>query len=128
MAITTETEQIGSIETGQAVATTAGDLPAAHVIHTAGPIWGEVEPAEADAQLGSCYRNSLDLAVELGASSIAFPNVSTGIYGFPPDRAAKVATAAVSAWLEENPGALDSVEFVCFDEANYRPYADLLGL
>lgn len=125
--ITEETAKIGPVEVGQAVATTAGDLPARWVIHTVGPVWGSVPAADADRLLASCYQSSLTLAQELGASSIAFPGISTGIYGFPPQRAGEVATKAVSEWLGGRDGSVQKVTYVCFDETNYRIYTELLG-
>ena len=128
LSITEQTSTIGPIETGQVVATAAGDLPAQYVIHTAGPIWGSVAEDEADRLLAACYVNSLDLATELRGNSIAFPNISTGIYRYPPDRAARVATSTVASWIEANPGKIMQVSFVCFDEPNYALYRGLLGL
>lgn len=126
--ITLETARLGRVETGSAVATTAGDLAAKWVVHTAGPIWGSLPAEETHALLASCYRSSLDLARKLDASSVAFPAISTGIYGYPLDRAVSIATEAVKGWLEDHPSALDSVTFVCFDEKTYRAYRDLLGI
>ncbi len=109
----------GPLQPGEVVATAAGELPARHVLHTVGPTWGVDEPGVQDVQLADCYRNSLALARELGCRSVAFPAISTGVYGFPPDRAARVATLAVA-------GALASVDddteviFVCFDRDNER--------
>lgn len=127
-AITAETSLLKPIGTGEAVATTAGNLSAGHVIHAIGPIWGSVPEAEADQLLESCYSTSLHLALELGARSIAFPSISTGIYGFPMVRAAGVATGAVTAWLASNPDRIDEVIFVCFDEPSLEVYEGLLGL
>ena len=79
----------GGCPAGEAVATGAGDLPARWVIHTVGPIWDEAHAADHDATLGSAYTRSLDVACDLGARTVAFPNVSTGIYGFPKPRAAE---------------------------------------
>ncbi|MDX1468391.1 MAG: macro domain-containing protein [Acidimicrobiia bacterium] len=126
--ITRETEKLGGVETGQAVATTAGDLPASWVVHTAGPIWGSVTEEEADTLLASCYRACLDVAADLGAKSIAFPSISTGIFGYPLARAASIATGTVKRRLENHPSALASVTFVCFDEQTHRVYRDLLGV
>lgn len=80
----------GGCETGKAVITTAGNLPAEYVIHTVGPVWNDGLKAE-DQLLENCYRNSLQLAEEHGVQSIAFPNISTGIYKFPKERAAQIA-------------------------------------
>ena len=90
------------LPTGEAVATTAGNLPAKYVIHTVGPIWGRCGD-ECDELLANAYRNSLKTAVELGCDSIAFPAISTGVYGFPADRAAKIAYRTVREFLKEHP-------------------------
>lgn len=117
----------GDLETGEAVATTAGQLPSRYVIHTVGPIWGRHGEADAVRLLGDCYRNSLDLAVELECKSVAFPNISTGVYGFPKVLAGTTAVQAVQAWVSDNPGSLDGVVFVTFDEENRAIYERLLG-
>ena len=119
--------QRGGLATGEAVVTTAGRLPARHVIHTVGPIWGQVRPERAVRLLGSCYENSLDLAVANDCRTVAFPNISTGVYGFPQGLAAETAIASVANWVDSDPGSLDSITFVCFEEANYKIYRDLLG-
>lgn len=113
--------------TGEAVITTAGGLPARHVIHTAGPIWGEQSEYEAVQLLAACYHNSLDLASAHECGTVAFPNISTGVYGFPLRLAAETATGAVQAWVEVNPDALDEIVFVCFNEENHLLYEELLG-
>ena len=125
--ITMETERLTGVETGESVATNAGDLPARWVVHTAGPIWGSLPEDESDALLASCYRSSLDTAEGLGATSIAFPSISTGVYGYPWGRAAAIAVEAVRHWVTAHPSSLDSVTFVCFDENSFRVYRDLLG-
>jgi O-acetyl-ADP-ribose deacetylase (regulator of RNase III) len=106
----------GECPAGQAVVTGAGLLPARFVIHTVGPVWEggmEGEPL----LLAECYANSLRLAVEHSCRSIAFPNISTGVYGYPKNRAAAVAYQAVAAFLAGN-SSLEKVIFVCFDEDN----------
>ncbi|HSK07771.1 MAG TPA: O-acetyl-ADP-ribose deacetylase [Acidimicrobiia bacterium] len=117
----------GPLPTGEAVATGAGDLPARHVVHTVGPVWGAVPAEEAVDLLASCYRNSLSLARDLACRSVAFPNISTGVYRFPKQLAADTAVAAVSQWLVDSPDALDLVLFVCFGPDNLRLYRELLG-
>ncbi len=107
----------GGCKTGEAVITTAGRLPAKFVIHTVGPVWNGGHRGEAE-KLGNCYRNSLQLAVENGCKTVAFPCISTGVYGYPIAEAAKVAVATVKAFLEENEG-LERVVMVCFDEGNH---------
>lgn len=115
---------IGGCAPGDAVATTAGDLPARWVIHTVGPIWGPAHAAEHDATLASAYRRSIEVADDLGARTVAFPNISTGIYGFPKERAAPIAVNAVAAAVAST--AIERVAFVCFDDENARLYEALL--
>ena len=114
----------GPCPTGDAVITGAGNLPARNVIHTVGPVWfgGEQEESEL---LASCYRKSLLLAEENKLQSIAFPNISTGIYGYPKDKAAAVAVAAVRKTMPETPG-IKQIIFVCFDRENFSLYQKLL--
>jgi O-acetyl-ADP-ribose deacetylase (regulator of RNase III) len=99
------------------VITTAGNLPSDFVIHTVGPVWrgGGTEEAE---RLSECYRNALSLAVENACKSVAFPNISTGIYGFPKDKAAKIAVETVKDFVKTNK-SIEKVVFVCFDQENY---------
>ena len=129
-AILEECQQIrarqGGCAVGEAVITTAGNLPARYVIHTVGPVWNGGTKRE-DQLLASAYRNSLRLAVEHELTSIAFPNISTGIYHFPKDRAAEIAVDTVREFLEmENQDILQRVVFVCFDRENYGLYEKLL--
>jgi len=116
----------GLLSTGEAMITGAGELPARHVIHTVGPIWANHAEAVACRHLASCYRNSLDLAVAHDCRSVAFPNISTGVYGFPKDLAAATAVDAVTRWVEESDGRLLEVVFVCFNEDNREIYSRLL--
>ncbi|WP_456485100.1 O-acetyl-ADP-ribose deacetylase [Hydrogenimonas sp.] len=90
------------LPTGEAAATTTGNLPAKYVIHTVGPIWGRCGD-RCDELLANAYRNPLKTALELGCDSIAFPAISTGIYGFPKDRAAKIAYETVKSFLKSHP-------------------------
>lgn len=115
----------GGCDTGEAVITTAGKLPAQYVIHTVGPVWQGGQRQE-EALLRNCYQNSLRIAEEKGLKSIAFPNISTGVYGYPKDKAAKVAVEAVQEYLEGQESSLERVTFVCFDEENYTLYQRLL--
>lgn len=103
---------LGGCETGEAKITEAFALPARHVIHTVGPVWGGGERGEGDL-LASCYRNALSLAGEHGVKSIAFPAISTGIFGFPPDRAALIAVRTVRETLSDVP-EIERVVFCCF--------------
>ena len=113
----------GSCQIGQAVITTAGNLPAKKVIHTVGPVYqiGKKDGKEKEL-LANCYQNSMLLAKENGLKSIAFPNISTGIYRFPKQVAAEIAIKTVKS----NP-ILEEVIFVCFDDENYTIYKKLLS-
>ena len=115
----------GGCEAGETVITTAGNLEAKYVIHTVGPIWNGGANREAEL-LANCYRNSLRLAVENQVKTIAFPGISTGVYRFPKEQAAKIAITEVKAFLDENE-ELEEVIFVCFDESNYEIYRGLLS-
>ena len=108
-------KQQGGCPPGNAVITGAGRLPAQHIIHTVGPIW-EGGGRREEHTLAECYRNSLLLAIEVGARSIAFPNISTGIYEYPKAPACDVALKAVTELLEEDlpDNRLDRIDFVCF--------------
>jgi O-acetyl-ADP-ribose deacetylase (regulator of RNase III) len=102
------------LPTGMAVATTAGRLPAGHVIHTVGPVWAKT--IDHGDQLASAYRESLRVARELGARSIAFPAISAGVYGWPMDDAARIAIRTVREVLAENAGPIELVRFVLFSD------------
>jgi O-acetyl-ADP-ribose deacetylase (regulator of RNase III) len=115
----------GPCPAGDAVITAAYRLPCKRVIHTVGPVWhggGQGEPA----LLASCYRKSLLLAAEAGLESVAFPGISTGVYGYPKDQAAVIAVETVKKTLPETP-ALKRIIFVCFNQANFRLYEELLN-
>ena len=116
---------IGRCKTGNAVATEGFDLKADHVIHSVGPVWrggGENE----EALLASCYRTSLTIAKEIGASSIAFPAISTGIYGFPLEMATQIAVATVRDFLAED-DSLERVVFCVFGAEAEGAYRKELG-
>ncbi|WP_439558643.1 O-acetyl-ADP-ribose deacetylase [Dyadobacter sp.] len=115
----------GGCKTGEAVITTGGKLPAKYVIHTVGPVWNGGNKNE-EALLASAYRNSLRVAVENQVKTIAFPNISTGIYGFPKQRAAEIAVQTVQDFLQQNT-AVEQVLFVCYDEENFGIYKKLLS-
>ena len=108
----------GSCPTGEAVITGAGNLPARYVVHTVGPVWRGGDNGEREA-LASCYRRSLELAVAHGCRTVAFPNISTGVYGFPKAEAARIAVATVAAFLQQAPG-ITKVVFVCFDAESFK--------
>ena len=116
---------IGGCPTGEARITKGYRLRAKHVIHTVGPIW-RGGGADEDALLAACYHNSMTLARAHGLASLAFPAISTGIYGFPAGRAAPIAVETVRAMLAEAP-AIGSVIFCCFSDAAAAHYRDLLN-
>ena len=115
----------GSCPAGEAVITTGGNLPAKFVIHTVGPVWSGGKNSEPE-KLSNCYRNSLRLAVENNLETIAFPNISTGIYGYPKEEAAQIAITAVTGHLKSD-HFITRVYFVCFDEENFQLYRSLLS-
>jgi len=114
--------RIGGCPTGEARLTGGFALRARHVIHTVGPVWSG-RGRDEDALLGSAYRSSLALAAEAGAASLAFPAISTGVYGFPADRAARIAVRTVSDWLDARPHALEEIVFCCFSDASADHHA-----
>jgi len=113
----------GGCDTGQAVITTAGNLPSKFVVHTVGPIWSGGKRNEEEL-LANAYRNSLRLAKEKGAKTIAFPNVSTGVYGFPKEKAAEIAMRVVREYIDQY-SELDELIFCCFDDENFSIYSKL---
>jgi O-acetyl-ADP-ribose deacetylase (regulator of RNase III) len=115
----------GSCETGEAVITTGGNLSVRFVIHTVGPVWHGGKNSEAKL-LENAYLNSLKLALENGIETIAFPNISTGVYSFPKEKAAEIAIKTVTEFLSEN-DQIRTVYFVCFDQENYELYHQLLS-
>jgi O-acetyl-ADP-ribose deacetylase (regulator of RNase III) len=117
--------KLNGCETGQAKITDGFLLPARHVIHTVGPVWRGGSANEREL-LAECYRNSLHLAAKHGLKSVAFPNISTGVYGFPKEEAARIAIEAVRAYLKD-PGTVEQVIFVVFDLENLALYQNLLG-
>ena len=114
----------GGCPAGEAVITGAGNLPAKYVVHTVGPVWRGGHAGE-DELLKRAYRNSLLLALENGARTVSFPNISTGVYGFHKERAARIAVKEVKSFLEEHSG-IDEVLFVCFDRENFGLYQKLI--
>ncbi|MFE1126095.1 O-acetyl-ADP-ribose deacetylase [Streptomyces albidoflavus] len=109
------------LPTGEAVATTAGRLPARWVIHTVGPVWSASE--DRSRLLASCHREALRVAGELGARTVAFPAISTGVYRWPPEDAARIATETVRA----TPTSVEEVRFVLFDDRAYEVFAARIG-
>lgn len=119
-----ECRGLGGCATGEAKITRGYRLPARHVIHTVGPVWGGGGHGEA-ALLASCYRRCLEIATAQGLASIAFPGISTGVYGYPADQAAKVATETVREFLRATGSELQ-VTFCCFSAAQLAIYRALL--
>jgi O-acetyl-ADP-ribose deacetylase (regulator of RNase III) len=115
-------EKLGPLSTGEAAITGGGKLPAKFVIHTVGPVWSEHGPAEADDLLRRAVRNSLVVAEENGLKSIAFPAISTGIYGFPIERAAPLLLREAADYLRGET-KLERVLFCLYDDASYRAFA-----
>ncbi len=119
-----ETRKIGGCPTGEARVSKAYRLPAEWVIHTVGPVWRGGKSGE-NHKLASCYRNSLDAAVQKGVSTIAFPSISTGVYGFPLDRATKIALKESIDFLSGN-SSIKEVVFVCFGKDALTQYKETL--
>lgn len=119
-----ECRTLKGCKTGEAKITKGYRLPAKYVIHAVGPVWRGGAHGEPDL-LASCYRRALEIAVENNLASIAFPNISTGIYGYPKDKAANVAIATVNQFLEQ-PSSIQEIIFVCFDAENYQRYTNLV--
>lgn len=121
-----ECRLLGGCKTGDAKITKGYHLPARNIIHTVGPVWnggGKGEPEK----LASCYRRSMELAAEYGLESVAFPSISTGVYRFPADQAARIAVETVRAFLTESHAVID-VTFCCFSERDLTLYRELLSV
>jgi O-acetyl-ADP-ribose deacetylase (regulator of RNase III) len=114
--------ELGGCATGDAKATPGFDLSARWIIHAVGPRWRGGDHGEAE-QLASCYRRALEVADEVGATSVAFPALSTGIYGYPADEAAEIAIRTV----QSTPSSVQLVRLVAFDAQTFRRYCELLG-
>lgn len=113
----------GSCPTGEAVYTSAGNLPAKYVIHTVGPVWSGGKNNE-EILLTRCYENSLLIAEKLKLKCIAFPNISTGIFGYPKREAAAIAINTVKGFPTKN---IEKILFVCYDQENYIQYEAMLS-
>lgn len=118
-----ECKTLGGCETGEAKITKGYNLPAKYVIHTVGPVWHGGGKHEAEL-LKNCYINSLKLAEEKGIKSIAFPNISTGVYGYPKEEAARIAIDSVRNYIKYS--TIEKVIFVCFNDENFNLYSNLL--
>jgi len=119
-AIRDEAQLLGGCDTGDAKATTAGELPAKYVIHAVGPKWQGGDAREAEL-LASCHRRSLEVADELGCRTVAFPAISTGVYGYPVELAAEVALGTTHEELEKYP-RIEEVRFVLFSDADFEAF------
>jgi len=117
-------QKFGKLNFGEAMITGGGNLPAKYVIHTVGPIWKGGYHNEARL-LKNAYHNSLNLALDYDLKSIAFPNISTGVYGYPKEEAAGIALSTVKKFLENYPDM--EVYFVCYDDDNYKIYQQLMN-
>ena len=116
-----ECRTLHGCDTGDAKITGAYNLPCKYVIHTVGPVWHGGKSGEEEL-LASCYYNSLKVAAENKIRSIAFPSISTGVYGYPIEQASKIAVHTVKRFLDENPGLIDTVEWVLFDDRTFAAY------
>jgi len=121
-----ETRKLGGCDTGDAKISGGYNLPVNHVIHTVGPIWNGGGSNE-EALLASCYRRSLQVAMENGICKIAFPSISTGVYHFPVDKAAAIGVETVREMIEENPEDFDLIKWVLFDEETKRAFDTALN-
>ena len=124
--ILAECRPLGGCATGDAKATRGGRLPARFVIHAVGPVWRDGRHGEPEL-LASAYRRSLEVAVEHGLGSVAFPSISTGAYRFPIIEAAPIALGTVASFLQERPGTLTLVRFVLFSDADLAAYERALA-
>jgi len=119
-------KKIGKLPTGEAVITTAGKLNAKKVIHTVGPVWHGGNQNEPQL-LSNCYQNSLSLAMENGLRTVAFPSISTGVYGYPVDKAARVSVKAVIDFIKKNQDVFEEVIFCAFDRGTEKEYGNTLS-
>lgn len=121
-----ECRALGGCQTGDAKLTKGHKLPARYVIHTVGPVWHGGHRGEAEL-LASCYRRALEIALENNLRSIAFPSISTGVYGYPFEAAASIAVATVNEFVDAEPSSLDKVIFCCFSARDLEVYSRLLA-
>lgn len=119
-----ECRTIGGCPTGESRITAGYKLPARHVIHAVGPVWHGGEQGESEL-LAACYRSSLQLAVENGVKTIAFPSISTGAYGYPIRQAAAIAIDTVQTFIMED-SSIEEIRFVCFSDVDYLVYRETL--
>ena len=120
-----ECRLLGGCKTGQAKVTKGYRLPAKHIIHTVGPVWRGGDKGEPE-QLASCYHESLARAVEVGAASVGIPAISTGIFGYPLEKAATTAVWTIRDFLSDEPNSLEHVALVCFDDAAFAAFTKAL--
>lgn len=121
-----ECRGLGGCETGEAKMTAGYRLPAKFVIHTVGPVYGHARGRERSL-LSNCYLNSLDLGQSKNLKTIAFPCISTGVYMFPQEEAAKIAIETVKSYIKDNPDVFQEIIFVTFRESDYRIYERLIA-
>ncbi len=124
-ALLDECRTLGGCQTGDAKVTGGYNLPARYVIHTVGPVWHGGNHGEAE-HLSSCYRRSLELAAGLELGSLAFPSISTGVYGYPIQQAAEIAVSTVKTFVQ-HPTSLQEVAFCCFSQGDFEVYNRLLA-
>lgn len=124
-AILAECRRLGGCKTGDAKITTGGNLPAKYVIHTVGPIYRDGRQGE-PALLERCYRRSLEVALENGVRTVAFPAISCGVYGYPIPEAARIAVDTVGGFLESHP-VIERVRFVLFGQTTYQIFLEAKG-
>lgn len=124
-ALLEECRALGGCRTGEAKITSGYNLPARHIIHTVGPVWHGGDRGEPEL-LSSCYRNCVALAVDRQLTTIAFPGISTGVYGYPKEDAARIAVATVRDSLSARQGKVTDVSFCCFSAADLEIYLGLL--
>lgn len=117
---------LNGCKTGEAKMTNGYRLPAKYVIHTVGPIYDEDNVKECERLLRNCYKNSLQLAIDNNIKSIAFPSISTGVYGYPFKDASKLALETVMDFIKEHPNAFESIIFVTFLESDYEDFKEIL--